>query len=64
MIGDDLNSDMHGAKNMGIIRIQKAHKGVVTFDRSASKSELTIDNYSQIINFFNENSCNLVLAST
>ena len=49
MIGDDPNSDMVGAGEMGMIKIQKFHDGVKVIKTGMAKPDLVFSNYSELI---------------
>ena len=49
MIGDDPNSDMVGAGEMGMIKIQKFHDGVKVIKTGMAKPDLVFNNYSELI---------------
>ena len=48
MIGDNPNSDMSGAREMGIIKIQKFHSGVEVINTGMAKPDLLFNNYSDL----------------
>lgn len=48
MIGDNPNSDMAGAGEMGIIKIQKFHSGVEVINTGMAKPDLVFNNYSDL----------------
>ena len=49
MIGDDPNSEMVGAGEMGMIKIQKFHDGVKVIKTGMAKPDLVFSNYSELI---------------
>ena len=49
MIGDDPKTDMVGAGNMGIIKIQKTHDDIQVNDSGIGKPHLVFNNYSELI---------------
>ena len=49
MIGDDPYSDMVGAGEMGMIKIQKFHDGVKVIKTGMAKPDLVFSNYSELI---------------
>lgn len=49
MIGDDPRSDMVGAGNMGMIKIQKFHDGVEVIKSGMAKPDLVFSNYKELI---------------
>jgi FMN phosphatase YigB (HAD superfamily) len=54
MIGDDLISDIQGAKNMGINAFQKIHQGSPHDKTSNIKPDFIFHNYSELIEMYNE----------
>lgn len=50
MIGDNPKSDMEGAGQMGMIKIQKNHHGVHVADSGIGLPDLVIDDYKELIN--------------
>jgi len=49
MIGDNPKSDMAGAGEMGMVKIQKNHYGVEVIDSGISKPDLIFNNYRELI---------------
>ena len=49
MIGDNPKSDMVGAGEMGMIKIQKFHDGVKVIKTGMAKPDLVFSNYSELI---------------
>ena len=49
MIGDDPLTDMVGAGEMGLIKIQKIHHGIKVFDNGVGKPHHTFKRYSELI---------------
>lgn len=49
MIGDDPYTDMVGAGEMGMIKIQKTHHGVEVLGQGIGKPDLTFSSYSELI---------------
>lgn len=48
MIGDNPNTDMAGAGEMGIVKIQKFHSGVEVINHGMAKPDLVFSNYSEL----------------
>ena len=53
MIGDDPKSDMAGASQMGIMKIQKRHSGVRVEKSGPESPDLLFDNYNELIEIIN-----------
>ena len=49
MIGDNPRSDMVGAGEMGMIKIQKFHDGVEVVKTGMAKPDLVFSNYRELI---------------
>ena len=49
MIGDNPKSDMVGAGEMGMIKIQKFHDGIEIINSGMAKPDLVFSNYSELI---------------
>ena len=49
MIGDNPRSDMVGAGEMGMIKIQKFHDGVEVIKSGMAKPDLVFRNYRELI---------------
>ena len=49
MIGDNPKSDMVGAGEMGMVKIQKFHDGVKVINTGIAKPDLVFSNYSELI---------------
>ena len=49
MIGDNPKSDMVGAGEMGMIKIQKFHDGVEIINSGMAKPDIVFSNYSELI---------------
>jgi len=49
MIGDNPKSDMVGAGEMGMVKIQKFHDGVKVINTGMAKPDLVFNNYSELI---------------
>ena len=49
MIGDNPKTDMVGAGEMGMIKIQKFHNGVKVINSGMAKPDLVFSNYSELI---------------
>jgi len=49
MIGDNPKTDMVGAGEMGMIKIQKFHDGVKVINSGMAKPDLVFSNYSELI---------------
>ena len=49
MIGDNPKSDMVGAGEMGMIKIQKFHDGIDIINSGMAKPDLVFSNYSELI---------------
>tara|TARA_B110000008_G_C16927402_1_gene547318 strand:+ start:129 stop:872 length:744 start_codon:yes stop_codon:yes gene_type:complete len=53
MIGDDPKSDMAGADQMGMIKIQKRHSGVKVVKNGIESPDLVFDHYDELIEILN-----------
>jgi len=54
MIGDNPKSDMAGAGEMGMVKIQKNHYGVEVIESGISKPDLVFSNYRELISLMTE----------
>lgn len=54
MIGDNPISDMAGAGEMGILKIQKKHYGVKVINSGIAKPDLIVNDYSELISLLSE----------
>ena len=54
MIGDCPTSDMVGAGNMGMIKVQKFHSGVKVVKTGMAKPDYVFAHYSELISIINQ----------